>query len=62
MHGRRNDKHTEHSRCDHDDSHNQYQGLNDVKLEQALQYFVAKEWDILFLIDTQQDMKLVTTW
>ena len=30
---------------------------NDAKLELALQYFVAEEWDILFLIDTQLDMK-----
>ena len=32
-------------------------GLNDTKLELALQYFVAEEWDILFLIDTQLDRK-----
>ena len=32
-------------------------GLNDAKLELALQYFVTEEWDILFLIDTQLDRK-----
>ena len=32
-------------------------GLNDAKLELALQCFVMEEWDILFLIDTQLDRK-----
>ena len=32
-------------------------GLNDAKLELALQYFVREKWDILFLIDTQLDRK-----
>ena len=32
-------------------------GLNDAKLELVLQFFVAQEWDILFLIDTQLDKK-----
>ena len=32
-------------------------GLNDAKLELALQHFVTQEWDILFSIDTQLDKK-----
>ena len=32
-------------------------GLTNVKLELALQSFVAEEWDVLFLIDTQLDKK-----
>ena len=31
--------------------------LNDAKLELALQYFVAEEWDVLFLINTQLNRK-----
>ena len=32
-------------------------GLNDVKLELILQSFVAEEWDVLFIIDTQLGKK-----
>ena len=32
-------------------------GLTDVKLELILQSFVAEEWDVLFIIDTQLDKK-----
>ena len=31
--------------------------LNDAKLELILQSFVAKEWEVLFIIDTQLDKK-----
>ena len=32
-------------------------GLNDAKQELILQSFVAEEWDVVFIIDTQLDKK-----
>ena len=56
-HGRRKDKRTEHCRGAMTVATLDVRDRNDAKLELALQYLVAEEWDILFLIDTQLDMK-----